>query len=363
MAYSQSRALWAITKASFKAILSQPSSIFFSFLFPIVFILIFGAFSDRSPDPYKVAFAAKSDTTGVLYDSILKNPFIKVVQYKDSIAQNDDLRRGKLAAVISIQNKRDSAGGHRVLLQSSDASGGAVYQLMRLLDYQALKLELADASLKREYQLIPEIVPGKKYRSIDFILPGMLGFSVLFSTLFGIAFLFFNLREQLVLKRFYASPVKKLNILVGIGMSRLFYQLISVVVLILFGNFFLNFTLYHGAVTFIEMLLLSLYMLFLLMGVGLIISSISTNDTYIPLMINVFGFPQMLLSGTFFPIEVFPKWMQRLCEMLPLTQFNNAMRKISFEGLHLYDCWKEIGFLTIWMVLIYIIVVKVMKWE
>ncbi|MBL7708115.1 MAG: ABC transporter permease, partial [Chitinophagaceae bacterium] len=203
----------------------------------------------------------------------------------------------------------------------------------------------------------------RKYRQIDFILPGQLGFSILFSTLFGIAFTFFGLREQLVLKRFYASPVSRINILLGIGMSRLFFQLVNVVVLILFGYFFLDFTLQHGALTFFEMLLMSVLMLFLLMGVGLIFSSIVKTDASIPLLINLFGFPQMLLSGTFFTIEVFPKWLQEICFYLPLTQFNNAMRKISFEGLSIFECWKEIGILGVWMVIIYAILARVIRWQ
>ena len=104
-------------------------------------------------------------------------------------------------------------------------------------------------------------------------------------------------------------------------------------------------------------------MLFLLMGVGLIFSNVVKNDTMIPLLVNLFGFPQMMLSGTFFPIEVFPKWLQHICNILPLTQFNNAVRKISFEGLSLLDCGKEIGILAIWMAITYLICIKVMKWE
>lgn len=364
MGYSQSKALWAITKASFKAIFSQPSSIFFSLLFPIVFILIFGAFGDRPASPFKIAFDPVSDTTNVLYDSLQKSPLIKIMRYADTATMNNDLRKGNLTAVIKfINGDNNVAVKNKVMLISSEAGGGAVYNLIRSLDYQALKIELADANIQREYEFIPQLIPGKKYRSIDFVLPGQLGFSVLFSTLFGIAFVFFNLREQLVLKRIFASPVKKINILIGIGASRLFYQLLNVIVLILVGHFFLHFTLVHGAVTFFEMLILSVYMLFLLMGAGLIISSIAKNDTMIPLMINVFGFPQILLSGTFFPIDVFPQWMQNLCELLPLTQFNNAMRKISFEGLHLYNCWKELGAMAIWIIVIYLIVIKTMKWE
>ena len=146
-------------------------------------------------------------------------------------------------------------------------------------------------------------------------------------------------------------------------MSRLFFQLVNIVVLILFGYFFLNFTLQHGAITFIEMVLLSVVMLFLLMGVGLIFSSIAKSDAIIPLFINLFGFPQMLLSGTFFPITVFPPWLQDICYFLPLTQFNDAMRKISFEGLHLYDTWREIGMLGVWIAIIYIGLAKVIRWE
>jgi len=166
-----------------------------------------------------------------------------------------------------------------------------------------------------------------------------------------------------VLKRFYASPVNRINILLGIGMSRLFFQLVNVIVLVLVGHFFMDFTLQHGAATFIEMLLMTIVMLFLLMGVGLIFSSIVKSDTSIPLLINLFGFPQMLLSGTFFSIEVFPKWLQQICGILPLTQYNDAIRKISFEGLHIYNCGKQLGILGIWIIVIYAIAVRVIKWE
>jgi hypothetical protein len=81
-------------------------------------------------------------------------------------------------------------------------------------------------------------------------------------------------------------------------MSRLFFQLINVVVLILFGHFFLDFTLQYGALTFVEMVLFAIFMLFLLMGVGLIFASIAKTDTSIPLLIYLFlSFP--LLSFPF----------------------------------------------------------------
>ena len=365
--YSQSKALWAITRGSFKAIFANPSAIIFSILFPIIFTLIFGAFGNGGGVSYRVAIAAGSDTTSEFYQGLKRAPVIRIVHYPDSVAVNNDLIKGKLTAVLDLQTSTDSSGKEftSVKVKSTTASANTLGSFLPVLDYLKLRIETAMAGEKEDLIKIdqPEIKEVRKYRQIDFILPGQLGFSILFSTLFGVAFTFFGLREQLVLKRFYASPVNRINILLGIGASRLFFQLLSVVVLILFGHFAMNFTLQHGVFTFIEIILMTVIMLFLLMGVGLIFSSIAKTDNSIPLLINLFGFPQMMLSGTFFPIEVFPKWLQEICRILPLTQFNDSIRKIAFEGQSIFECWKEIGILAIWMIVIYAIAVKVLKWE
>jgi ABC-2 type transport system permease protein len=380
--YSQSKALWSITKASFTAIFAQPVAIVFSLLFPIIFILIFGAFGNRGGPSYSIGIAPGTDTTTSFYDSLTHADFIRVVKYPDTASMYSELRKGRLTAVLGIRVERDTALAvpdslsfisdplrgtkFRLSLETTPASGNTFGAFRSALYFFKLSFEASvPGNIKRQYVYIEResLTQGKRLQQIDFILPGQVGFSILFSTLFGIAFTFYTLREQLVLKRFYASPVKKIHILIGIGVSRLFFQLINVVVLILFGYFFLDFTLQNGFLTILEMLVLSTIMLFLLMGVGLIFSSIVKSDAPIPLLINLFGFPQMLLSGTFFPITVFPPWLQSICKILPLTQFNDAIRKISFEGLHLYDVWKEIGILGIWIAVIYVVLVRVIKWE
>ena len=365
--YNQSRALWAITRASFKAIFANPSAIIFSILFPIIFILIFGAFGGGGSTTYNIALTPDCDTNNAFFHYLKNNPVIRVQEYPDSASLNKDLIRGRLTAILNVQVEKDSLQQPRYIVNthSTTASNNTLFAFRQVLDYLKLKFQADQAGIKNELVDLkePVITTVRKYRQIDFILPGQLGFSILFSTLFGIAFTFFNLREQLVLKRFYASPVNRLNILLGVGMSRLFFQLINIIILIGFGYFFFHFTLQHGFITFLEMVIVSILMLFILMGVGLIFSSIAKSDTSIPLLINLFGFPQMLLSGTFFPIEVFPQWLQKICYFLPLTQYNDAMRKISFEGLHIFDCGEQIGILALWLVITYAIAGKVLKWE
>lgn len=125
----------------------------------------------------------------------------------------------------------------------------------------------------------------------------------------------------------------------------------------------MDFTLANGALTIFELLATTTFMLFLLMGAGLLISSLAKVDSNIPLLINLFALPQMILSGTFFSVDVFPAWLQHICEILPLKHFNDAVRKISFEGLSLLDCGTEFLVMGIWMIVIYFLTSRVIRWE
>ena len=371
-AYSQYKAFLAITKASFRSILSNPTALFFSFLFPVIFIFIFGSFGGGNGVHYRITMSDHSDTTNEVYDSLQANPLLTIVSFKkadgstDTAARRNALEKERLTAIVRIEKTIDSAGVAQYTIRDTltNASGNAIAALQQIFSNIINTIAIKHAAHKPRPLVMPYVYAVREYRNIDFVLPGMLGFSILFSTLFGISFIFFQFRQQLILKRFYATPVSRMNILLGIGISRLIFQLINVLMLIALGYFFMHFTLVHGFLTFLEMSLLSIYMLLLLLGVGLIFSSIVKSDTSIPLLINLFAFPQMMLSGTFFPIEVFPQWLQTICRYgLPLSQYNDAIRKISFTGLHLWDCGKELGILAVWIIIIYAIAIKVFKWE
>ncbi|MGG9961111.1 ABC transporter permease [Ferruginibacter sp. SUN106] len=370
--YSQTKAFLAIVKASFRSILSNPSALFFSFLFPIIFIFIFGSFGGGGGVHYTIALADNADTTNEVYDSLKANAAFTIKSFRkedgsiDTAARRKALEKDNISAVVNIIKAKDSSAknAYEIFFNTTTASARSIDDLRQkfaaILNVIALKKSGGQTGSGVTFK----VEQVREYRPIDFVLPGMLGFSILFSTLFGISFTFFQFRQQLILKRFYATPVSRMNILLGIGISRLVFQLINVVMLIALGYFFLHFTLVNDIDTFLEMTLLTIYMLLLLLGVGLIFSSIVKSDTSIPLFINLFAFPQMLLSGTFFPIDVFPNWLQTICRYgLPLSQYNDAIRKISFSGLHLWDCGKELGIMAIWMVIIYAVAIKVFKWE
>jgi ABC-2 type transport system permease protein len=206
-------------------------------------------------------------------------------------------------------------------------------------------------------------LPGRTYRTIDFILPGQLGFSLLSAGVFGVAFLFYNLRQTLVLKRFFATPIRRSHIILGEAFSRVIFQMITAVVILSVGHFAFQFTLINGLITFLELLALSFMALLVFMGFGFVVSGLARNESSIPPFANLITLPQFLLSGTFFPTDNFPSWLQPFCKALPLTHLNDAMRSIAFEGLHLHECGSHLAVLAGWGIGVYALAVRVFRWE
>ena len=358
--YNQRRALFAITKASFKSIFKSPSSTFFSLFFPIVLIVIFGSLGGGGGISFDVAIDKSSDSTNAIYQAITHAPIFSIANGTEAEIE-DRLKKGRLSGILSVQ--KTNSGKYDVHIKSSSASQRELPQLQAVLNGMINEVSQQEHPVEKIATISNEQVEGRIYKRIDFYLPGMIGFSLIGSAVFGVAFLFFALRETLVLKRMYASPVTKTNIVLGESLGRVFFQLIIVIVLILFGKYAYNFTLADGFVTVLELLVLSTLALIVFMGFGFFISSVSKNQNVIPIYANLFMFPQYFLSGTFFPKTVLPKSIHWLIEALPLTALNDALRKVAFEGLHLNDCWKQVGILGAWGIVIYTFAIWVFRWE
>ncbi|MEO6490985.1 MAG: ABC transporter permease [Ferruginibacter sp.] len=369
MKYNQLKAMLAITKGSLIAISRSPSAIVFSFVFPFIFILVFGFIGNSDGIPvYKIAIDKSSDTTNALYNAIKQSSRLKLISFKDNADLKDNIVKGRIAGILKITKTGASTPAFTYTLKSSNASSDKWPQVLPLLEGIVNNISNAMYSNRPSFAALDfhkdkDIEIVREYRTIDFILPGQLGFSLLSSGVFGVAFMFFNLRNTLVLKRFFATPISRTYIVLGEGLSRVIFQMVTAIVIILVGYFLFQFTLINGFETFLEMLVLSFLGLLVFMGFGFIVSGLAKNDSAIPPFANLITLPQFLLGGTFFSIDNFPKWLQPISRALPLTHLNTAMRKVAFEGQNLWNVRAEIGILALWGIAVYIVAIKVFKWE
>ena len=370
--YNQIKAMLAISKASFRGILRSPSAVIFSLVFPLIFILVFGFIKGNSIR-LDVGIDPLCDTTSTIYNLFSKQSSIKMERSKTRLEMEDLLHKGRLDAIVYIYNSdKDKGQIVDVLTSKASREKGLFVKsvLVNMVDKQNIYYlrELGKNISSNENSFHPtEIketeVQGREYKMIDFILPGQLGFSILSAGVFGTAFIFFSLRQTLVLKRFFATPIRRPYIILGEALSRLVFQLLGSLIIITLGKYFFGFTLIHGFKTLVEMLTLSAMGLIVFMGFGFVVSGIAKSESVIPPLANVITLPQFLLSGTFFPVDAFPGWLQSISKVLPLTYLNDALRRIAFEGAGFSSISHQLLIISIWGVVVYIAAIRFFRWE
>lgn len=363
---NQLRAALTLSKYSLLATLRSPTSVVFSLLFPIIFIVVFGSMVDDRTPAMKLAIAPECDTTSLVFKAIEKTPALELERDLSPDEQSDALRKGRITAVLNITG--DSGTGssphYRIQLRPGGASPQTLVILKTML-YESIR-QINDKIFPRNpsvasLQIIRE--RSRTYRQVDFILPGQLGFSLLMAGVFGSSFLLFSLRQSLVLKRLRVTPIRKRSIIGGEMLSRLFFHVIAFIIMVALGYYAFQFTLVNGFYTFLEMLLFSLFGLGIFMGIGFIISGVLQNESSISPVANTITLPQILLCGLFFPIESYPHWLQGFCNLLPLTFFVDGLRMIAFEGTHFWQMPRQLTGLIVWTLIVGVWSVRSFKWE
>lgn len=361
--YSQLKAFAAITKAALRSIAKSPSSVVFTIAFPLVFILVFGFLGGGGGYSIKVALTPGSDTLNPIYAGLRQADIISFTSVTDEAKIQEQFKKGNISALIDIR-KTNSEPAYKVALKVNAADREKGKQLAAVIKAVVLaRDEVANTRATALLNVEQTIIQSRKFSTIDFILPGQLGFSLLAASVFGTAFVFFNLRQALVLKRFFATPVRRQYVLLAEGFARMIFQLLGALFIILVGHFAFGYTLIHGAWTVLNMLFVCALALLVFMSFGFIISGLAKSESTIPPLSNMITLPQFLLAGTFFSIEAFPGWMQPISKALPLTYLNDALREIAFEGASLWDVKTDIGILLLWGAVGYLVASKVFKWE
>lgn len=360
--YSNTKATLAIAKASFRSILRSPSAVVFTLAFPLIFIIVFANIGGGGVT-VDVGVAKTCDTLSPVYQALKNVKVVHLIQDQTTGDMEGNLSKGVIDAVLDI-HKNNAQPAYTVNVQYTKASvekGNILRSVLSNIYYNINNSTLGGNPPVAEIK--ETTVSGREYKYIDFILPGQLGFSILSSGVFGTAFVFLSLRLTLVIKRFFATPVKRSSIVLGEALARITFSLLGALFIILVGHYLFGFTLIHGVITVLNMLVLSTMGLIIFMGFGFIISGIAKNESTVPPLSNIITMPQFLLSGTFFSVTAFPKWLQAVSNVLPLTHLNNAMRKVAFEGAGLGDVTHQLLILLIWFVATYAVAVKTFKWE
>ncbi len=358
----QIRAFFVMTKYFFLAQTRNPATFAFGFLFPVVFISIFGLIGNSQP-PLAIGFPANSNFNNPIVQAIRQQPSIKTQIAPESQLEND-IKKGTLSAIISVKQTRQAPPHFQVNVITSSANTQIAAIITTITNSIVAQENLHIAGITNPAITVhKQQLAGRQIRYIDFALPGQIGFALLSTAIFGTVFGLIYLKKALILKRMFATPTRAITILLAQGGSRLIMAILQTFIILILGIVAFKFYLPHGWITFVELVILSMIALIAFLGFGFFMAGLVNDENAAGPMVNLITLPQFLLSGTFFPITDLPTWLQPIANVLPLSFFNAAIRKITTEGGSFTQTFPLMLGLIIWGAVMYILAAKTFKWE
>jgi ABC-2 type transport system permease protein len=370
-----------LTLARVREFLREPEVIFWVFVFPILLVFALGiAFRNTGPEKVRVAVErseANARASAGLAGALARSSDIEVLQLSAAEA-TQALRSGKVALVVRAAGEPDAAqtqaaaGVEEAKPESSSpqasapASASFTYRFdptrpesrqARLVVDDALQRAAGrtDVAQARDETFTE---PGARY--IDFLIPGLLGMNLMGSGLWGVGFAVVNARTKKLLKRFAATPMRRSHYLLSFVLSRLFFLVLEVAVVIAFAWFAFGFTV-RGS--FLQMIFLLLLGALTFAGVGLLVASRPKTIEGVSGLMNLVMMPMWLLSGTFFSSARFPIFLQPFIKALPLTALNDSLRAVMNDGSSLTGSWLAVVVLLAWCGISFLVALKIFRWQ
>jgi len=178
---------------------------------------------------------------------------------------------------------------------------------------------------------------------LDYIAPALLATLALFFSflLTGISFL--RERSQGTMERLMASPVSRLDIVVGYLFGFFIFALLQTLIIVLFTIYVLGVQ-YHGDLW--QIFVFQIVIIAGAVNLGIFISTFARNEFQMVQFIPLIIFPQIFLCGVIWPVEQMPNYLQWLSKILPLTYGVEGLRNIMLAGQSLLDVGFELAVLV-----------------
>jgi ABC-2 type transport system permease protein len=336
-----------LTQVRYREFFREPEAVFWVFIFPVLLAAGLGlAFRNRAPDRTTVAVVGPAADT--LAQALRRQGQIEASAMNDTAAAQA-LRNGDVALVVS------SKGQGRLEYRYDDTRP----------ESRIARLQVDDALQRSQGRRDPVAVRDQQIRErggryIDFLVPGLLGMNLMGSGIWGLGFAIVDARKKRLLKRLIATPMSRWQYLASFALSRLTLLVIEVGLLLGFAVLVFGVPV-RGSLPLLVLICLLSSLCFA--SLGLLIASRAQTIEGASGLMNLAMLPMWIFSGVFFSSSRFPEAIQPVIKALPLTAVIDALRANILRGAALATVVPELGIILTWMVLSFVLALKLFRWR
>ncbi|MDR2708214.1 MAG: ABC transporter permease [Nitrososphaerota archaeon] len=341
--------------------------LFFGLIFPVVLILIFGAIF--SGDTGTINVYAQNQDTGAFNQNI-GNQFLIALNESSTI---------KVITVDISENFPDYLATHSssdgIIIPPNFTENYLLEQPVNITVYGSpasstsgivsgtvsgyanyFNLQRFNGSMI--ISLNSTTVSTNQSSYIDFLIPGLIAFSILTNPMFSLVNIAADYKKNKLFRQLSLTPLTKMEWLIA---KVLFYIALS------FAGFLLMVGV--GVFAFGAHVTLSIWLIpFLILGpllfasLGMLVGTVAKNPETAGVIGNIVTFPMMFLAGTFFPIDIMPEYLQTIAHALPLFYVTEGLNNVMVYN-NIPNALIDIAILGTITLVIFCLAVKLFKWR
>ncbi len=342
------------------------TALFFGFLFPLLFMALFGVlnFGGSVRVDLAVVDEAKNEQSASFIDALQKIDTLRVTTTGERDAEIVKLTGGDRDLVLIIPSDfriapaRPGTSVPTLTLyeNSAQAETGAVGRA--ILHSVVNELSFAVTQTAPVVSVKREEVTGRNLKYVDFLTPGILGMTIMQLGISGVAFAFVAERQRGVIRRIMATPIPRRNYMAAHVLQRLILAVVQVLILLAVAVFAFKVTVVGGLGS---LLLVAVLGAVVFLCLGFAVTGLLATENQAAVVTQIVTLPQLFLSGVFFSRDAVPAFLKPIADYLPLTFLNDALRAIATTGATLAEVGGDIIGLLAWAVVSFVLAYRLFR--
>jgi len=318
-----------------KSFYRERSAMFFTFAFPVILVLVFGTIFTKPEHLHldlSVQDLSHSAASKKLLDALVVDEAFTITAVPISVDATDYAKEHGLNLLLVIQKDFEALQKQRIVGPHAgvpvpvtyifDPSSTAVDTKIRLLDGIVAAANQKATGSPPAITLVATSILSERYRFIEFFVPGIIAMAIMTSCLSNALNMNAELRQKGIMRKLATTPITRADWLASSIVYQLILSVISTVAILVVSYFVFDVKLHIG----FWLPLIVIVEVVAFVGIGMLLTPFAKEAESASAVANAFLFPMMFLSGTFFPVEMMPAFLQTFAKLLPLYYVNEALR-------------------------------------
>jgi ABC-2 type transport system permease protein len=357
--------LLRLTIANMKGLVRDRAALFWTFFFPIMFVLLFGVlFSGSGDSKVAVGFV---DQDNSIASAGLRSAFDSVPLLSLQSGSLEDekaaMQRGDVSAIVVIPKGTEAAIAAKtpVAIQLyTDPSKTQTTQVVQGVAEQianGFNLKLAGGSSILGVDQLT--LSSTNISTVAYLVPSILAMALMQLGVFA-AVPLVQQREKGILKRLGATPLARWKLIVSNILLRLIVAVIDTVLILGIGLTVFNVQIVGNLLLAVGFVLLGAGAF---LALGFMLASFLKTEEQATGVVQVVQMPLMFLSGIFFPFDFMPEFLRTVARFLPLTYLGDGLRQVMVNGTQVAPLGLDAAILAGWLVVCLTIAARSFRWE